>query len=80
MDYDNSPTLPELAARKWPGNKKMQVKVIEICTTLKKKRLKDDFNVDLKRMSDVSMVTQEQCMEVISWYEEQLLDTKFVII
>lgn len=79
-DYDNSPTLPELAMRKWPGNKKMQVKVIEICGVLKRKRLKDDFNVDIALLSNVSGVTVEVGTEIIRWYEEQLLDCKFVIV
>lgn len=76
---DNSPTLPELAMRKWPGNKKMQVKVIEICGVLKRKRLNDNMEIDIKRMAEVSMVTQQQCRDIIKWYEDQLLDCKFIV-
>lgn len=79
-EYTPSPTLPELAARKWSGDKKMHVKVIEICSILKRKRLKDEFDVDIKRMAAMQALSEEVCVEVIKWYEDQLLDTKFVIV
>lgn len=78
IDYSKYP--PNWKTEIRPGNKKMQVKVIEICGVLKRKRLKDDFNVDIALLSNVSGVTVEVGTEIIRWYEEQLLDCKFVIV
>jgi hypothetical protein len=73
-----NPTLKEIALRDYPAKKEHAV-VVEICGILKRKRLKDDYTVDLKRLCAMQRITQEKALEYIAWYEGLLLDCKFVV-
>lgn len=76
-DYPN-PTLREVIEKYYPDKKERKV-VEEICVTLKRKRLNDNMEINIKLMSDVSRVSEDKCREYISFYEGLLLDTKYVI-
>lgn len=52
----------------------------KVRSALKMKWMNDDHNVNLKRMTEFYNTTPNVLREIISQYESELLNTKFIII
>lgn len=54
--------------------------VEKVCSALKKKWMDGNQTVDMHAMCKFYKITSEVAMKIISWYESQLIATKFTVI
>lgn len=54
--------------------------VESVCSILKKKWMINDHVVDLEKLCRHFRITTEVAKKIVSWYETQLISTKFEIV